>query len=53
MGELEKFVPSRATIFLEAENKAVVYVITGILGKRCQLYGCLHPYADVRVSFCG
>jgi hypothetical protein len=50
MGELEKFVPSRATIFLEAENKAVVYVITGILGKRCQLYGCLHPYADVRVS---
>src|SRR5438552_11316156 len=43
MGELEKFVPSRATIFREAENKTVVYVITGILGKRCQLYGCLHP----------
>jgi hypothetical protein len=32
MGELEKFVPSRATIFLEA-NQAVVYVITGILGQ--------------------
>lgn len=50
MGELEKFVPSRASIFLEAKNKAVVYVITGILGKRCQLYGRLHPDADVRVS---
>jgi hypothetical protein len=33
MGELEKFVPSRATIFLEAKNQAVVYVITGILGQ--------------------
>jgi hypothetical protein len=33
MGELEKFVPSRATIFLEAKNKAVVYVITGVLGQ--------------------
>jgi|ERR1700674_4050997 len=31
MGKLEKFVLSRATIFLEAKNKAIVYVITGIL----------------------
>ena len=39
---------SRATIFLEAKNKAVVYIITGILGQTRQLYG-LGPDADVRV----
>jgi len=37
----------------EAKNKAVVYVITGILGQTLPLYGCLHPDADVRVSICG
>jgi hypothetical protein len=36
---------------LEAKNKAVVYVITGILGQTLPF--CLHPDADVRVNICG
>jgi hypothetical protein len=33
MGELENSFPSGATISLEEKNKAIVYVITGILGQ--------------------